>query len=133
MENYYKLVLELCKLPNEVQWVEFKHNNYDPKMIGQDISALANSAALHEKTSAYMLWGIDDTTHEIVGTDYDLQTIKKGGQELENWLRSLLSPNAEFVFHTVTMGYKKVGVLIIYKAVNQTVTFEKTDYTTILE
>ena len=128
MENLSKLVNELRKLPTEIQWVEFKHNNYDPVMIGQDISALANSAAMCEKSCAYMLWGIDDTTHEIVGTDYNLQTLKKGNQELENWLRSLLSRNADFEFHTVTMNDKNVGVLIIYRAVNQTVMFEKTDY-----
>lgn len=92
------------------------------------MSALANSAAMCEKSCAYMLWGIDDTTHEIVGTDYNLQTLKKGNQELENWLRSLLSRNADFEFHTVTMNDKNVGVLIIYRAVNQTVMFEKTDY-----
>lgn len=91
MENLDKLVNELRKLPNETQWLEFKHNNYDPVMIGQDISALANSAAMCEKSCAYMLWGIDDKTHEIVGTKYNLQTLKKGNQELENWLRSLLS------------------------------------------
>ena len=51
MENLDRLVIELCKLPNETQWVEFKHNNYDPTMIGQDISALANSATLHEKVA----------------------------------------------------------------------------------
>ena len=128
MENLNKLVNELRKLPNETQWVEFKHNNYDPVMIGQDISALANSAAMCEKSCAYMLWGIDDTTHEIVGTDYNLQTLKKGKQELENWLRSLLSSNADFEFYTVTMNDKNVGVLIIYRAANQTVMFEKTDY-----
>ena len=97
-------------------------------MIGQDISALANSAAMCEKSSAYMLWGIDDKTHEIVGTDYNLQTLKKGNQELENWLRSLLSRNADFEFHTVPMNGKNVGVLIIYRAANQTVMFEKVDY-----
>ena len=128
MENLSKLVNELRKLPTEIQWVEFKHNNYDPVMIGQDISALANSAAMCEKSCAYMLWGIHDTTHEIVGTDYNLQTLKKGNQELENWLRSLLSRNADFEFHTVTMNDKNIGVLIIYRAVNQTVMFEKTDY-----
>lgn len=128
MENLDRLVNELCKLPNEIQWVEFKHNNYNPEMIGRDISALANSAALYEKSCAYMLWGINDTTHEIVGTDYSLQTLKKGNQELENWLRSLLSQNADFEFHSVPMNDKIVGVLIIYRAVNQTVTFEKTDY-----
>lgn len=72
---------------------------------------------------------IDDETHEIVGTDYDLQTLKKGNQELENWLRSLLSKNADFEFHTVQMAEeKRVGVLIIYKATNQTVMFDKVDY-----
>ena len=128
MENLDKLVNELRNLPNETQWLEFKHNNYEPTMIGQDISALANSAAMCEKSSAYMLWGIDDKTHEIVGTDYNLQTLKKGNQELENWLRSLLSRNADFEFHTVPMNGKNVGVLIIYRAANQTVMFEKVDY-----
>ena len=129
MENLDKLVNELRKLPTETQWLEFKHNNYTPDMIGKDISALANSASLYEKSCAYMLWGIDDETHEIVGTDYDLQTLKKGNQELENWLRSLLSKNADFEFHTVQMDEeKRVGVLIIYKATNQTVMFDKVDY-----
>lgn len=128
MENLDKLVTELCKLPNETQWVEFKHNNYLPEMIGQDISALANSATLHEKSCAYMLWGVDDTTHEIVGTEFNMQTVKKGQQELENWLRSLLSKNADFEFHSVKVGDKHVGVLIIHRAVNQTVMFQKVDY-----
>ena len=128
MENLDKLVVELCKLPNETQWVEFKHNNYLPEMIGQDISALANSATLHEKSCAYMLWGVDDTTHEIVGTEFNMQTVKKGQQELENWLRSLLSKNADFEFHSVKVEDKNVGVLIIHRAVNQTVMFQKVDY-----
>lgn len=128
MQNLERLINELRKLPNETPWVEFKHNNYKPEMIGQDISALANSAALHEKTCAYMLWGIDDTTHEIVGTSYNLQTLKKGNQELENWLRCLLSKNADFEFHSVPMNDVTVGVLIIYRATNQTVMFEKVDY-----
>lgn len=54
MENLERLVRELQKLPTETPWVEFKHDNYDPHMIGCDISALANSAALHEKSCAYM-------------------------------------------------------------------------------
>ena len=128
MENLDLIVNELRKLPNETQWVEFKHNNYKPQMIGEDISALANSAALHEKSCAYMIWGVHNETHEIVGTDYNLQTLKKGDQELENWLRSLLSRNAGFEFHTVRMNDLDVGVLIIYRAANQTVMFEKVDY-----
>jgi len=128
VENLEILVNELRKLPNETPWLEFKHNNYDPHMIGRDISALVNSATLHEKSCAYMLWGVDDKTHEIVGTTYDFQTLKKGNQELESWLRDLLSKNADFQFHSVQMDDKRVGVLIIYKATNQTVMFGKVDY-----
>lgn len=47
MENLDLLVKELCKLPDETGWVEFKHNNVEfkhnndePHMIGEDISAL---------------------------------------------------------------------------------------------
>ena len=30
------LVKELCKLPKEVGWVEFEHNNCEPNMISED-------------------------------------------------------------------------------------------------
>ncbi len=128
MQPLQNLINELITYSNELPWLEFKHDNYDPHMIGRDISALANGAALSDKSCAYMLWGIDDSTHEIIGTKYDIQTLKKGNQELDNWLRTLLSRNAEFEFHTTEMNNKKVGVLIIYRAANQTVTFEKVDY-----
>ena len=80
------LVKELCKLPKEAGWVEFKHNNCEPTMIGEDISALANTVTLNDRDYAYMIWGVDDTTHEIIGTKVRLQMEKKGEQELENWL-----------------------------------------------
>ena len=75
MYNLVELVTEMCKQSNETPWLEFKHNNYTPDMIGKDISALANSAALYSKNCAYMIWGIDDTTHEIKGTNLNLQNI----------------------------------------------------------
>ncbi len=128
MENLDKLVLELCKLPNETTYVEFKHNNYNPTTIGEDICALSNSAALYERNAAYMLWGIDDKTHGIIGTKKDLQDIRKGEQELENWLRSLLSANVNFEYHSILLGGKRVGILIIHPAMSNPTTFEKTAY-----
>ena len=128
MENLDKLIEELRKLDNETPWLEFKNNNYKPEMIGEDISALANSATLHERSCAYMLWGIDDQTHDIIGTKKNLQNIKVGGQEVESWLRNMLSGNADFSFEQVAMPQGIVGVLIIQKAANQPVTFKKTSY-----
>ena len=46
---------ELCKLPQETEWVEFKENDADPQDIGEYISALANSAARESKVSAYLV------------------------------------------------------------------------------
>ena len=92
------LVKELCKLPKEVGWVEFKHNNCEPTMIGEDISALANSATLNDRDYAYMIWGVDDHTHEINGTMLRFQVAKKGEQDLENWFRYMLYKNADFEY-----------------------------------
>ena len=39
------LLRELCALPQETEWVEFKQSNDDAPLIGEYISALANAAA----------------------------------------------------------------------------------------
>ncbi len=128
MGNISILVKELCKLPKEAGWIEFKHNNCQPTMVGEDISALANSATLNDRDFAYMIWGVDDITHEIVGTKVRLQLEKKGEQELENWLRYLLSKNADFEFLETDIDGKHVEIIRIHKALNEPVAFQKIDY-----
>ncbi len=128
MENLEILVKELCKFENETPWLEFKHNNYTPETIGKDISAIANAAALHERNCGYMIWGIHDKTHEILGTDFDQHSLKKGNEEIENWLRQMLSSNAEFEFHSIDLDDYKVVILIICAANSRTVMFQKVDY-----
>lgn len=98
IEYLQSLVRELVKLPNETEWVEFKCNNKQPQMIGEYISALSNSAALYERPKAYLVWGVDDTTHKIVGTDFQYRKMKKGNEELEAWLSRMLSPRINFRF-----------------------------------
>ena len=92
IEYYISLVHELHKLPQQTEWVEFKRNNDNPEEIGQYLSALANSAALLGKVNGYLLWGIDNESHDIVGTTFRTGRVKVGGEELENWLLRLLSP-----------------------------------------
>lgn len=128
MENIDILVKELCKYPEETQWLEFKHNNCEPKMIGEDISALANSAVLADRYFSYMIWGVNDKTHEIIGTSVRLKQAKKGNQELENWLRYLLSDNADFEFLNTDIDDKHIEIIRIAKAVARPVNFEKIDY-----
>ena len=39
MQHLEELVNNLIQHSNELPWLEFKHDNYDPEMIGRDISA----------------------------------------------------------------------------------------------
>ena len=115
-------------LPRETEWVEFKENNSDPQDLGEYISALANSAALEGKASAYMVWGIRDSDHAVVGTKFDPRVQKKKNEELENWLLRLLSPRIDFSFSYVTVGDHQVVLLTIPRASRQPVSFQRTKF-----
>lgn len=127
-ENLVLLVKTLCEQPKETEWLEFKHNNFDPRMVAENISALANSAVVHNRSHAYMVWGVDDATHEIIGTTVRLQQEKRGNQEFENWLRDLLSENADFEFLAEEIEGKHIEILKISKAIQFPVSYEKAPY-----
>lgn len=69
------ILTELRKLPRETEWVEFKHNNAEPDEIGEYLSALANAAALTGKVHAWLVWGVSNGTHEVVGTTFNPATM----------------------------------------------------------
>lgn len=91
-EETQLLIRRLIRQPQESEWLEFKQNNDNPQDIGEYISALANSAALHNKPFAYIVWGVKDQTHELLGTTFKPRLKKIGDQELENWLTTQLEP-----------------------------------------
>lgn len=80
----------------ETEWLVFKSNYVSPQDTGEYISALSNGAALKSRPFGYLVFGIDDVTHEVGNTTYDFQKEKVGNENLENWLRRLLSPDIPF-------------------------------------
>lgn len=122
------LLRELKDLPKETEWVEFKLNNQNPVEMGEYISALANSAALCEKAYGYMVWGIDDDTHDVVGTTFRPGQTKKGNEELENWLLCQLNPKIHFHFHEIFVEEKLVVILEIPRASHNPVQFKGFEY-----
>lgn len=122
------LVRELCKLPHETEWVEFKQNYAVPKEIGEYLSALANSAALVGKASAYVVWGVKNEEHEIVGTDFSPQVAKAGNEELENWLLHGLEPKIHFQFFEIYVDDLPVVLLEIECAYRQPVQFKGNEF-----
>lgn len=117
------LVNELRKLPAETSWIEFKENNQNPEEIGEYLSALSNVAALEGKANAYLIWGIRDRTHELVGTDFRPAIARKGGEELESWLLRMLSPRLHFRFFTLDMEGKGIVLLEIPRATSKPTQF----------
>jgi ATP-dependent DNA helicase RecG len=127
-EYLVSLVHELCKLPQETEWVEFKENKADPQDIGEYLSALANSAALCGKAFAYLVWGIDNTSHQIVSTTFSPSRAKVGNEELENWLLRLLAPKIPFRFFEIVVDAHNVVLLEIGRAFRHPVQFQNQEF-----
>lgn len=108
-----KILEQLISFPQEMEWIEFKHNNTKPETIGENLSALANSAILCGQKKAYIVWGINNHSHEVVGTDFCPRQEKVGKEELENWLNRLLEPGISFSINEFTYHNKDVVMIVI--------------------
>ncbi len=75
-----------------------------------------------------MVWGIADGTHDVLGTDFRYRKARRGGEELENWLHHMLSPNASFRFYELEYQGFDLVVLQVEPARGHTVDFESVAY-----
>ncbi len=122
------LVRELCKLPLETEWVEFKENDAEAEQIGEYISALANSAVLVGKAFSYMVWGVNNSNHTLTGTTFSPKSKKIGNEELESWLLHNLVPKIDYRFYELDLDEKKLVVLEIGRAYRQPVQFKGQEF-----
>lgn len=122
------LLHELCALPRESERAEFKVNDAEPQAIGEYISALANSAALVGQAFAYLVWGVHNDDHAIVGTHFDPHAARVGNEELESWLLRLLEPKIDFRFFSVEIEGHRVVLLEIGRAVRHPVRFSGQEF-----
>ena len=93
--NIKEIVLELCSYSNEQEWFEFKENWFEPDVLGEYVSALSNAAAFHFKKNAYFVWGINDESHEVVGTTFN-QYREIKNESITNYLDRNQSPHINF-------------------------------------
>lgn len=115
--------------PRETEWLEFKANRHDPQVLGEYLSALANAACLLGKPRAYLVFGVEDGTHAVVGTGFDPQGEKaKGEQLLPLWLSRGLHPNVGFEIHAFDYRGARVVLFEIHPAFDRPVEFYGTAY-----
>lgn len=122
------IIADIQASPKECEWVEIKKNNSNPEMIGEYISALANGAAYMGQSHGFLVYGIDDETHEITGTTFDPNKEKVHGQEIENWIATQLSPRIDFIIQTIQIDGKNIVLFIIDSAGNTPVKFKGQSY-----
>ena len=123
------LIKELVTYSHETEWVEFKLNYHSNEEIGERISALANGACLNKKQYGFLIFGIEDKTHNIKGTTFKVKSAQKGKEELENWLIQRLDPRIDF--KTYEFFYSegiRISMYVIPAAVNRPVKFTNQAY-----
>ena len=127
-ERDIALIDELRQQPAETPWLEFKHNNESPEMIGKQVSALSNSARIARRECAYLIWGIEDGNHNVIGTDFSYETATVGNQGLQLWLAQQLNPSVAFSFRNISHPHGRIVLLEIPSPTNRPVEFKATAY-----
>jgi predicted HTH transcriptional regulator len=102
--NDLKLLLDRLITEWENEVVEFKHagNDYDTDRIGRYFSAMCNEANLRDIEGAWLVFGVDNKTRNVIGSDYRddkerLQSLKM--QMAENTEPSVTMRNIHVLHH----------------------------------
>ena len=103
------ILQEFRNLSSETEWFEFKEANdsFKTSKIGEYFSALSNEANLLGEESAWLIFGINDKTHEIIGTQY--RTDKPQLNSLKLQIAQNTTNNLSFVhIHELFIDNKRV-------------------------
>ena len=124
-----ELIDELRALPKENEWVEFKTGNVTTNdKLGQYISGLSNAACIANQAFAYLVFGINDETHQAVGTNFNFKNRKEGNEELELWIRRFLSPSIKFDHFVCDYGTNHLEIFRIPAATGEPTNFKNYPY-----
>jgi len=113
---------------HEDTWLEVKTKNKDPEMIGQSVSAIANSAALEGRTFGYLVWGVADDCKTVTGTSFNPATFKKNNEPIESWLNHVIDPQISMTFIPAGDETQRVWILEIGAARDRPIAFSGVEY-----
>ncbi|MGJ3265628.1 MAG: ATP-binding protein [Salinarimonas sp.] len=127
------LLDRLVSEAGESAWLEFKANNAEPDTVGEYISALANGAMLAGRDRAFLVFGVDDATGTPVGTAVRLAQVRKGGENLTNWLSRQLHPRLMLEFLDFECDGLHFAIVCIEPSYERPVSFKGVEYVRIGE
>lgn len=127
MNKIIDIFENLITFKNEYEWLDFKESFFSIDEVGQYISAISNGAALCGKEFGYIIWGIKDSTKEIIGTtinfDKDID-----GEPYKHYLARKLKPSIAFEVKEFIYNDKRIVMLIIPAAKSIKTKFDEIDY-----
>ena len=113
------LVGELCTLSQETECVEFKTGKaITNQRLGQYISGISNAACIAYQSFGYLVFGVEDITHKVVGTSFKFKNAKEGNEDLELWIRRYLNPSIKFQHFTCKYNHLDIEIFKIPAAVS---------------
>lgn len=112
MQTIAEIVADCTSYSEEQNWFEFKDGWYEPDGIGEYISALSNSAVMLGKDEGYLIWGINNNTHEYTNTKLNYHKDVKN-EPLEHYLARNVTPGIYFRFDEDIINGNRVVVLRI--------------------
>lgn len=127
-EDLHHLLKSLVSHKRENEWVEFKRNLHSPEELGEVISALSNGACLHNQPRAYLVFGVENETYNIIGSSFKPKSEKIKNEELENWICQRLNPRIDLRIYEFEFEGKHLALFNIPAAENQPLTFFNTAY-----
>lgn len=110
MDKYIDLLETLLSYKDEYEWLDFKENWFSKDEIGEDISAIANGAALCGKEFGYIVWGVNDATKEVVGTTVNFNK-DIDNEPYKHYLARNLTPKISF--ETVEFKYNEARIVML--------------------
>jgi ATP-dependent DNA helicase RecG len=122
------LLEKLVKEPNEAEWLEFKENNYSAEEIGKRISALSNGACFSNQQYGYLVFGVQDKTHKIVGTKFKPKSTKHKNEDIQHWIINRLTPKIDFKIYAFTYNELPIVIIEIPSAYHQITKYMNSSY-----
>ena len=110
MSKVSEIVKRCLSYGDETEWFEFKDSLFKPDEIGEYISALSNSAVMKNEPFGYLIWGVQNETHEFTNTKFNYQK-EVDGEPLQHYLSRYLSPSVYFFFEEEIIDGNRVVVM----------------------
>ncbi len=127
MGDLLSIVKSLISRRHEEEWFEFKENWFEPHALGEYISGMSNAAAMAGEEYAYFVWGIEDNTHAVKGTSFDIHQDVKN-EPMKHYLARMVKPDIGFDFHEAELEGKRIVVLVIPAAKTSPTAFDRVRY-----